>query len=105
MRRQVNQTHSTARQQHHLAPELLSHPGLMARLPITILFLAFADGHVVEAEMAPGGSFELATRWGESGGFMFTACPAGTSPSVPFSMANKTAIVESLYNCRGRPQV
>ena len=72
--------------------------------PITILFMAFADMRVIEAEMAPGGSFEVAARWGESGGFMFTACPAGTSPSVRFSMENKTAIVESLYNCVGRPQ-
>lgn len=72
--------------------------------PITILFMAFADMRVVEAEMAPGGAFEVATRWGESGGFMFTACPAGSSPSVRFSMENKTAIVESLYNCVGRPQ-
>ena len=35
---------------------------------------------------------------------MFTACPAGYAPSVRFSLENKTAIVESLYNCLGRPQ-
>jgi hypothetical protein len=72
--------------------------------PITILFMAFADQRVIEAEVAGGGSFDTAARWGESGGFMFTACPAGHAPSVRFSLENKTAIVESLYNCLGRPQ-
>ncbi len=72
--------------------------------PVTILFMAFGDGQVVEANVAPGGWFEVDTIWGKSGGFMFTACPAGSSPSVRFSMENKTAIVESLYNCVGRPQ-
>ncbi len=72
--------------------------------PVTILFMALGDQRVVEADVAPGGSFDTAARWGESGGFMFTACPAGYVPSVRFSLENKTAIVESLYNCLGRPQ-
>jgi hypothetical protein len=72
--------------------------------PVTILFMAFGDQHVVEAEVAAGGRFEVDTIWGKSGGFMFTACPVGTSPSVRFSLENKTAIVESLYNCLERPQ-
>ena len=72
--------------------------------PVTMLFMAFRDQRVVEAEVAAGGRFEVDTIWGKSGGFMFTACPAGTSPSVRFSLENKAAIVESLYNCLGRPQ-
>jgi hypothetical protein len=30
---------------------------------------------------------------------MFTACPRGLSPSVPFGLENKQAIGFSLYNC------
>jgi hypothetical protein len=30
---------------------------------------------------------------------MFTACPLGFRPSVPFTLENKEAISLSLYNC------
>jgi hypothetical protein len=35
---------------------------------------------------------------------MFTACPVGFQPSLPFAVENKEPIGVSLYNCvRGRP--
>ena len=41
-----------------------------------------------------------------SGGWMFTACPAGYAPNIRFAVENKTAILNSLYNCLpARPDV
>ena len=53
------------------------------------------------AELPPGGRFVSEAEWGQSGGFMFTACPVGYKPNVAFSVENKDAIGLSLYNCVG----
>jgi hypothetical protein len=50
---------------------------------------------------AAGGRFVSEAEWGQPGGFMFTACPAGYKPNVRFSVENKEAIGLSLYNCVG----
>ena len=47
------------------------------------MFMTFDDQQVVTAELAPGGRFVSEAEWGQSGGFMFTACPVGYKPSVP----------------------
>jgi hypothetical protein len=72
--------------------------------PITLMFMTFDDQQVTTAELAPGGRFVSDTEWGQSGGFLFTACPVGYKPNVAFSIENKEAIGLSFYNCvGGRP--
>jgi hypothetical protein len=72
--------------------------------PITILFMALGDQRVVEREVPPGAWFGPAADL--SGGWMFTACPVGYAPNVRFAAENKTAILDSLYNClSARPGV
>ena len=65
---------------------------------VTILFMALGDQRVVERDVPPGGWF--GTDADLSGSWMFTACPVGYAPSVRFAAENKTAILESLYNCQ-----
>jgi hypothetical protein len=73
--------------------------------PIRILFMALADQHVVERDVAPGAWFESGAS-DLSGGWMFTACPVGYVPNIRFAAENKTAILDSLYNClSARPGV
>jgi hypothetical protein len=66
--------------------------------PISILFMALVDQHVVERDVAPGAWFESGAT-DLSGGWMFTACPVGYVPNIRFAAENKTAILDSLYNC------
>lgn len=65
--------------------------------PIVILFMALGDRQVVEREVAPGAWFGSAADL--SSGWMFTACPVGYAPNLRFSVENKDAILDSLYNC------
>jgi hypothetical protein len=68
---------------------------------ITMKFMAFDDGHTVEADIPPGGWFDSGSP---GGSFMYTSCPVGWMPSLKFSIENKQAISVSLYNCLpGRP--
>ena len=72
--------------------------------PLTLMLMSFDDRQVVTAEIAPGARYTTTLEWGQPGGFMFTACPVGYSPSVRFALENKDAIGVSLYNCvAGRP--
>ena len=72
--------------------------------PLALMFMTFDDQQVVAADLAPGGRFTTDAMWGQSGGFMFTACPPGTRPNLRFALENKQAIGASLYNCvSGRP--
>ena len=72
--------------------------------PVALMFMSFDDQQVITAEVAPGGRFTADAVWGQSGGFMFTACPPGTRPNLRFALENKEAIGASLYNCViGRP--
>ena len=74
--------------------------------PISILFMALGDRHVVEREVPPGAWFGVGAATDLSGGWMFTACPIGYAPNVRFTVENKTAILDSLYNClAARPGV
>jgi hypothetical protein len=68
--------------------------------PLTLLFMDFDDQAVIRNELAAGGRFTgQRTR-----GFMFTACPVGSEPSLRFALENKEPIAVSLYNCViGRP--
>jgi hypothetical protein len=69
--------------------------------PVTLLFMTFGDQQVVTADLPPGGRFISEAEWGQSGGFMFTACPTGYQPNMRFSIENKDPISLSLYNCIG----
>ncbi len=67
--------------------------------PIALKYMDFDVQQVVTTELAPGARFTSDSVWGQSTGFMFTACPLGFRPSVPFALENKEAIGVSLYNC------
>ena len=71
--------------------------------PMTLMFMTYDDGRVLQSEVAPGAWFDTGRRAGESE-FMFTACPVGFVPSLRFAIENKEPISQSLYNCQpGRP--
>ncbi len=67
--------------------------------PIALKYMDFDVQQTVTTELAPGGRFTSDSVWGKTTGFMFTACPMGLRPSVPFALDNKEAIGFSLYNC------
>jgi hypothetical protein len=72
--------------------------------PIALQFMTFDDHHIVTSELPPGGRFVSDAQWGQSGGFLFTACPVGYRPNVRLAVENKDVIGPSLYNCiGGRP--
>jgi hypothetical protein len=72
--------------------------------PIALQFMTFDDQQVTTIDLPPGGRFISDVQWGESGGFLFTACPLGYRPNVRFALENKDVIGPSLYNCiGGRP--
>jgi len=74
------------------------------RRPIALMFMEVGDQRVVSAELAPGARFTSDAVWGQTSGFIFTACPLGTKPSIRFALENKETIGVSLYNCVvGRP--
>ncbi|MGZ5822306.1 MAG: hypothetical protein ACXWI1_12575 [Croceibacterium sp.] len=64
--------------------------------PISILFMALGDDqHLVERNVAPGAWFGPDAATDLSGGWMFTACPAGYTPNIRFAVENKAAILNS----------
>jgi hypothetical protein len=67
--------------------------------PIALKYMDFDAQQTVTTELAPGGRFTSDSVWGRTTGFMFTACPLGLRPSVPFALENKETIGVSLYNC------
>jgi hypothetical protein len=72
--------------------------------PLTLMFMDAEAQQPQTAELAPGTRFTADSVWGETGGFMFTACPVGFRPSVRFAIENREAISASLYNCvQGEP--
>lgn len=75
--------------------------------PVAIRFMAYDGSHRTEANVQPGGWFDSGVANGTLDGFIFTVCPIGYEPSVPFSLENQKTISDSLYNClpRDRPGV
>jgi hypothetical protein len=72
--------------------------------PLTLQFMTAEDQQVVSADLPAGGRFTADAVWGQTLGFLFTACPIGYRPSVRFALENKDAIGISLYYCvGGRP--
>ena len=71
---------------------------------IVLQFMAHDDQQIVTSDLPPGGRFISDAQWGQTMGFLFTACPAGYRPNVRFAVENKEAIGLSLYYCiGGRP--
>jgi len=71
---------------------------------IVLQFMNADDQQTVTADLPPGGRFTSDAQWGQTLGFMFTACPVGYRPNVRFAVENKEAIGLSLYYCvGGRP--
>jgi len=72
--------------------------------PIAMQFLSHENQQIITTDLPPGGRFVSDAQWGQSLGFLFTACPAGYRPNERFSLENKEAIGLSLYYCiGGRP--
>jgi hypothetical protein len=72
--------------------------------PLTLVFMDAGATQPQTADLAPGARFTADSVWGQSPGFMFTACPLGFRPSVRFAPENRETISVSLYNCvEGRP--
>jgi hypothetical protein len=67
--------------------------------PITFLFMNADDQQVISTELPPGGRFVSDVQWGQSTGFLFTACPVGYRPNMRFALENKEPIGLSLYYC------
>jgi hypothetical protein len=68
--------------------------------PAALMFMLFKDQRVVEAEIKPGAVFDTGvSREDAESDWMYTACPAGHAPNVPFSMQYKDAIGPSTYQC------
>jgi hypothetical protein len=67
--------------------------------PIALKYMDFDTQQAMTVELAPGARFTSDSVYGQTSGFMFTACPLGFRPSVKFALENKEAIGVSLYNC------
>jgi len=67
--------------------------------PLELMYMDFDVQQAMKTDLAPGARFTSNSVWGQTTGFMFTACPAGFRPSVRFALENKEAIGVSLYNC------
>lgn len=68
--------------------------------PVNIQFMLNSGQHVIERVVQPGEFFDTGLGRNELlAGWLFTACPAGSAPSVPFSLANQQDIRASRYGC------
>jgi hypothetical protein len=68
----------------------------------SIQFMLINDERVIKGEVKPGAFFDTGLTGNQvsSSREMFTACPVGYVPSVPFSLKYQDEIRESRYNCR-----
>ena len=70
--------------------------------PVTIQFMLTSDQRVIERDIKPGEFFDTGLSRDErliAGGWLFSACPVGYAPSVPFSLAYQNDIRASRYGC------
>lgn len=69
--------------------------------PMRIQFMLTNDQRVIEREVKPGEFFdtELTSNQVERTRWLFTACPVGYVPSVPFLLKHEDEIQASRYNC------
>lgn len=69
--------------------------------PMRIQFMLTNDQRVIEREVKPGEFFDtgLTSNQVERTRWLFTACPVGYVPSVPFLLKHEDEIQASRYNC------
>jgi hypothetical protein len=69
--------------------------------PVRIQFMLTNDQRVIEREVGPGEFFDtgLSSNQVESTMWLFTACPFGHTPSVPFLLKYEDELGASRYNC------
>jgi hypothetical protein len=69
--------------------------------PVAIQFMLMTDQRIQQREVKPAEVFDtgLSRKEIESSGWLFTTCPAGYSPSVPFLLKNQDVILPSKYDC------
>lgn len=67
----------------------------------SIHFMLINDGRVINGEVEPGAFFDTGLTGNQvsSSRLLFTACPIGYVPSVPFSVKYQDEIQASRYNC------
>ena len=65
-----------------------------------IMFMLLKDQRVMEGEVNSGELFHTGvSREDAQGDWMYTACPAGHVPNVPFALQYKDVIAPSAYQC------
>jgi hypothetical protein len=71
------------------------------RAAVAILFIELNGPHRYDRVIRPDERFDidLPGKTINETGWLFTACPAGYGPNVPFSAENRTRIVKSQYEC------
>jgi hypothetical protein len=67
--------------------------------PVSVLFTQLPDQRTIVKEIKPGDRFNTGLTKQKLGDWMSTRCPVGFSPTVPFAVANKDAIIDSKYEC------
>jgi hypothetical protein len=68
--------------------------------PVTIQFMLISNQRIEQREVKPGEVFDTGlSRMVVEDGWLFTTCPVGYSPSVPFLLENKDLLLPSQYDC------
>lgn len=69
--------------------------------PVALLFIELNGPHRFDRVILPSERFDigLPEKTINQTGWLFTACPAGYVPSVPFTTESQTRIVKSRYEC------
>jgi len=69
--------------------------------PVALLFVQLNGAHQFDRVVKSGERFEtgVAEKAVNATGWLFTACPAGYVPSVPFTTENQTQILKGQYEC------
>jgi hypothetical protein len=69
--------------------------------PVALLFIQLNGQHRFERVVAPNDRFEtgVSEKAVKATGWLFTACPAGYVPNVPFVVENREAILKGQYEC------
>lgn len=69
--------------------------------PVALLFLQLNGQQRFDRLVAPGERFDsgVAEKALNATGWLFTVCPAGYVPSVPFTTENQAQILKGQYEC------
>lgn len=69
--------------------------------PVALLLVQLNGERRFDRVVWPGERFETGVpeKTIDAAGWLFTACPAGYGPSVPFTAENRSAILKGQYEC------